>query len=175
MGGLIFILFFFPLTIILLLIWLFTRKKIFAQLIAIMWVGIIRLYLALSVLSFFWKKKEVEHSDICGEYIIDRKQFPGIQADWQYNHYSFEITKQNKFLFYCRNKDKIIKTYKGKVEFVTGYNSPRLIIHVDTPKHHVIEEKPTLYREVWNFYYVFKSPKYGNMFFSKGHWKPIDK
>ena len=175
MGGLILILFFFPITIILSLIWLFTRKKIFGQLIVIMWGGIIGLYLVLSVLSIFWKKKEVERSDIYGEYIIDRQQFPGRQADWQYNHYSFEITKQNEFLFYCRNKYKIIKTYKGKVEFVTGYNSPRLIINVDTPKHHVIEEKPTLYREVWKFFYVFKSPKYGNMFFSKGRWKPIDK
>lgn len=174
MGGLIFILFFFPLTIILSLLWLFTRKKIFAQLIAIMWVGIIGLYLILSLLSIFWKKKQVERSDIYGEYIINRELFSGRQADWQYNHYSLEITKQNEFLFYCRNKDKIIKTYKGTVEFVTGYNSPRLIIHVDTPKHHVIEEEPTLYREVWNFYYVFKSPKYANMFFSKGRWKPIE-
>ena len=163
--------FIFPLTIILAIIWLLTKHKFFGYLIGILWIGIFGLY----SFSNFWTKKELEKEDIYGEYIIDRTKFAGRQADWQYEHFRFEITKENGFIFYQTDNDKIIRTFKGKVEFLEAYNRPRIVLHMDTTKHHIIVDKPTLYRQVWTFYYVFNSPKFGNVFFTKGQWKPIDK
>jgi len=52
---------------------------------------------------------------------------------------------------------------------------PLLRIHRSAEMHHIIEEEPTLYRNVWSFYYVFKSQKFGNVFFKKGKWKALKK
>lgn len=166
--------FFFPILIIISLVWFFTRKKNLGQFVGVMWAGLIGLYLVIFIVSLFFKKKELNRNDIYGEYIIDRTKFAGKQSDWQYNSFRFEITPQNEFLFHVTDKEKIIKTYRGKVEFLKAYKSPRIIFHVDTPAYHVIEDTPTLYRQVWSFYYVFNSPIFSNVFFVKGHWVSID-
>ena len=85
----------------------------------------------------------------------------------------FEITKKNEFLFYLTDKEKVTKMYRGNVKFLEAYKGPRIVLSVDTPRHHIIEDVPTLYRSIWSFYYVFPSPKFGNVFFTKGKWKPI--
>lgn len=127
----------------------------------------------LSIISFFNSKKELEKEDLYGDYVIDRDKFAGKQADWQYNHYRYRITEDNKIFFYITEKEKIIKTIQGKVEIYEGYASPRLKITFDEP-FHIIDNNPTLYREVWSFYYVFYSDKYQNVFFKKGTWSSID-
>jgi hypothetical protein len=160
-----------PITGILLLTWLFTRKKVIGKILALVWIGILGLILSISIIHFLTGKKELDREDVYGEYIIDRSKFPGKQADWQYDHFRFEITRQNQFQFHLTDKEKIVKTYKGKVTFLESYARPRIVVHVDTPAHHIIEERPTLFRTVWGFYYVFNSPRYGNVFFIKGKWK----
>ena len=169
------VIFIVPLTGLLLLIWLVTRKKVFGKILGLIWLGIFGLIFLGAIIHFFTGKKEVDRDDIYGKYIIDRTKFPGKQADWQYDHFRFEITKQNEFLFHLTDKERITKTYKGTVEFLKAYIRPRVVLHVDTPRHHIIEDKPTLYRTVSSFYYVFHSPEFGNVFFTKGQWKPIDK
>ena len=166
-----------PLTGLLLLIWLVTGKKVFGKILGLIWLGIFGLFFlgAIIIIHFFPHKRELDRDDIYGEYIIDRTKFPGKQADWQYDHFRFEITEQNEFLFHLTDKGTITKTYKGTVEFLKAYIRPRVVLHVDTPRHHIIEDKPTLYRTVSSFYYVFHSPEFGNVFFTKGQWKPIDK
>lgn len=164
-----------PLTGLLLLIWLITRKKIFGKALGLLWIGIFGFVSLIIMIHFFIDKKELSRKDIYGQYIIDRTKFPGAQADWQYDHFRLEITPQNKFFFYLAEKDKIIKVYQGNVIFLESYTSPRIVLQVDTPRHHIINDKPTLYRNTWTFYYVFNSPKFGNVFFTKGQWKPIGK
>lgn len=164
-----------PLTGILLLIWLFTKKRFFGKALGCIWLGVLALILLVVVIGVFTSKKELDKNDVYGHYVIDRTKFPGLQADWQYNHFRFEITKQNEFLFHITDKQTIKHTYKGKVKFLETYDRPRIVLEVDTPHHHIINNKPTLYRTIWSFYYVFKSPKFGNVFFTKGNWKPIEK
>ncbi|QRR00195.1 hypothetical protein [Dyadobacter sandarakinus] len=41
------------------------------------------------------------------------------------------------------------------------------------PTHHILMDNPTTYRETWSFYLVFDSPKFGNVFFTKGDWEPL--
>jgi len=42
------------------------------------------------------------------------------------------------------------------------------------PTIHILASNPTTYRNAWNFYLVFNSPKFGNMFFKKGKWEEIE-
>jgi len=45
-------------------------------------------------------KMIVNENDTRGKYVIDREMFSGKQADWQYNHFRFEITNNDIFLFH---------------------------------------------------------------------------
>jgi hypothetical protein len=119
------------------------------------------------------KKMELDRNDVYGEYIIDTTRFYGQQAKWQYNHYRFEIKRNNKIVFHLTEKNKIVKTYIGNVEFLEGYIHPRIVIHFKDPVYHIVRENPTLYRDIWSFYYVFNSSEFGNVFFKKGKWEPI--
>jgi len=164
-----------PITVLLLLLWLFTKKRIFGKIAGGIWLGFIYLIILLFIVDFATSKKEIEKDDIYGDYVIDRDKFPGKQADWQYNHYRFTITKDNKILFYITEKERIIKTIKGKAEIKEYYTpSPRLKLIFEEPKFHIIADNPTLYREIWSFYYVFYSDKFQNVFFKKGTWHSID-
>ncbi len=131
--------------------------------------------IVLFLLTPFWTPMTASKSDNYGEYVIDRDMFKGKQADWQYNHYRFEIKEDNTFLFHVTNKEKILKTYKGTVSFI----SPRgesycVLIDVRGVIPQVIDLNPTMYTQTWSFYYVFKSRDYGNMFFKKGEWEPTE-
>ncbi|PTM03699.1 MAG: hypothetical protein DA405_09715, partial [Bacteroidetes bacterium] len=79
--GLIFIV--LPLTAVLLLIWLITRKKVFRVVLILIWSGLLGLIFLSSLLRPFFNKIELDRENYTGEYIIDRSYFAGQQADWQ--------------------------------------------------------------------------------------------
>jgi len=115
--------------------------------------GMLSLMAFVSVIKFFTEKKQLERNDIYGSYVIDRSMFSGKQADWQYNHFRFEITPQDSFKLYYMEKDRILKTYKAKVNFLNGYEY-RLTLKADSPGYHLIDPSPTLYRRIFSFYYA---------------------
>ncbi len=115
----------------------------------------------------FTTKMKVTKDKIYGEYVIDRNQFPGEQADWQYDNFKFKITKDNILHFSYKVSNDEYKTDLVSVKFLEHYYSDRLVIGKDSTRHHILVDNPTLYRGVWNFYYVFKSDKFGNVFFKK--------
>ncbi|MEM6263089.1 MAG: hypothetical protein AAGI38_11320 [Bacteroidota bacterium] len=117
---------------------------------------------------------ELSKNDYYGEYVINRDCFPGNQANWQYDHFRFEITDKDSIFFYVTKKDKVLKTYRGKISSTTPYSSARLIIEMEKPTHHILLSNPTTYRSTRDFYLVFKSPKFKNVFFKKGKWAPIE-
>ena len=170
--GFIFVL--LPISIILFLLWIFTKKKIFGIGLLIMWGGLISLLLLSFILRPLWEKKILEKSDFYGEYIIDRNYFSGKQADWQYNHFRFEIKENDSIYFYVTDGEIINKTYKGKISTLAPYKSARLVIEMEKPTHQILTTNPTIYREVWDFFMVFNSPKFHNMYFRKGEWKEIE-
>ena len=163
-----------PLTIILALAWLFTQSRLIGKTLKIIWLTVGGLVAFVLVLHFFFDKKEISHADILGEYVIDRRQFPGKQADWQYNHFRFEITPQQRLLFHRTDGERIIQTYTGRIKFLEAYKLPRTIWRADSPSYHIIRHTPTLYRTPFSLYYVFDSTRFGNVFFTKGKWKPIN-
>ena len=171
--GILFVLF-IGITIVLLILSLIFKKKIFGKIILGLWLFFISIPILYTIESIFTTRKEIEKNDIYGSYVINRNKCEGKQADWQYNHFRFKITEDNKIFFYITEKENIIKTIEGTVEFNHGNTSPQIKLNFEAPKFHVLLENPTLYREIWSFYYVFESNKYGNMFFTKGNWKSID-
>jgi len=171
---------FLTLILVFVIIMIANRKKSQAEINHILkaWLIVIGILISLPLLAFLISplttKMIVDPSDIYGEYVIDREMFKGKQTDWQYDHYRFEIKKDNTLLFYVTDKEKILKTHKGHVTFLAPYASSRIVIHINQPRHHILESNPTMYREIWSFYYVFESKYYGNMFFKKGEWEEID-
>ena len=174
MAGLGFIFVLLPISIILFLLWIFTKKKSFGMALLIIWGGLI----SLLVLSFVFRplseKKILDKSDFYGEYIIDRNYFSGKQADWQYNNFRFEIKENDSIYLYVTDGKIINETYKGKISTLAPYKSARLVIETEKPTHHILTTNPTIYRGVWDFFMVFYSPKFHNMYFRKGEWKEIE-
>ena len=128
----------------------------------------------MSIISILSKKMILDKSDFYGEYTIDRNYFSGKQADWQYNNFRFEIKKNDSIYFYVTDGEKINKTYKGTISATSTRKSARIRIKMEKPNHHILKTNPTIYREPWNFFLVFKSPKFNNMYFRKNDWKKIE-
>lgn len=159
-------------TLILLLVSHLTKKKIFIKLSFVIWILVVVLFLIIILINFLNSKTNVEKNDYYGAYIIDKKKFKGENADWQYNHYRFEITKDDELNLYVTDKNKVLKIYKRKIEFKEGSASPHLKI-INENQNFILESEPTLYRNSCDFYLVFKTKPYSNMFFKKGEWKTI--
>lgn len=162
-----------PLSIILFFLWFVSKKSFFLYGLKGLWVVILALTVLSIILRPFREKKVLDKEDYYGEYIIDRNFFKGEQADWQYNHFRFKITSTDSIYFYVTEGERIVETFKGTIEKSTHYSSVRIKTKMDQPNHHILQTYPTTYREIWDFYLVFKSPKYHNMYFRKGKWKSI--
>ncbi|MBO0360532.1 hypothetical protein J0X19_21400 [Hymenobacter sp. BT186] len=175
--NLFFIFILLPLTLILVvaffITWLSTGKTIFGKILGILWLFVLSLVI-LSMIARASLSTDIERDDIYGEYVIDRTKFPGKQADWQYNHFRFEITERNKLFFHVTEGINVTRTYSSEVSFTTSSRNPHIILYPTIPTHHIISDNPTLYTNTSEFYYVFHSPKFGNVFFKKGEWEPIE-
>jgi hypothetical protein len=164
----------FPISIILVIAWLFSRSNLLLKILIITWGCVFSLIAISWLVETLTMKKNLHQEDIYGDYVIDKTKFAGPEANWQYDHFRFSITTKNKFVFYITNKDKIVCTYTGDVSISDVYTQPRITIAIPEPGYHLIDSTPTLYRTHTSFYYVFKSPKFGNVFFTKGKWRPQD-
>ncbi|MEQ1733795.1 MAG: hypothetical protein ABL940_08985 [Bacteroidia bacterium] len=125
------------------------------------------------VVNFITSKTVVEQNDVYGKYSIDNTMFAGKQANWQKQHFEFEITKDDTLRFYVLNNGKKIRTDKRKIIFTnTGYVSAlwKFNLENDSLTHHCISSTPILYRYPFKFRYVFLSKKYNNMYFVKKRW-----
>jgi hypothetical protein len=130
---------------------------------------IIVIYLVfVGVYWFFFEKYTLSKKMVYGEYVIDRSKFSGYQADWQYEHYKIEISKDDT-LHLIVDFDGNITEYKKKIYFVNGYANARwtFVNSPDAGTHHIIQSTPYLFRTRHSYYYVFYSEKYGNVFFKK--------
>ena len=145
-----------------------TKKKIFIKLFFGFWSIIFFLIGTIFLVDFVNSKTKVSKKDIIGKYYVDKNMFKGKNADWQYEHFDFEITSYDEFiLFEYFDSGKIKSVHKGKVNYIEGYASPHLKITNLNPEHQIVDKEPLLVRGNWSFYYVFKSKKFGNMFFKK--------
>ena len=160
-----------PLTAILLLIWLISGKFIVGKTLGLIWLGIFGLVTLSLIIQLLTAKKVLKKKDYYGQYIIDRDFFRGKQADWQYDHFRFEIRENDTIYFHITNNEKILKTYFGKISTTSPHGSEILVINMIQPIHHITTSNPTIYRSAWSFYLVFYSPMFNNVYFKKGKWK----
>ncbi|TJZ51810.1 hypothetical protein FAZ15_19885 [Sphingobacterium olei] len=163
-----------PLSGILLVIWLISKRSIFGKALGLIWIGVAAMGLLSVTIQWLFAQKVLSKNDYYGTYVIDRDYFKGRQADWQYNSFRFEIRNNDSIYFYVADKDKIINTVKGTIQTVKPYESHRLMINMEQPGHHILATDPTTYRNAWNFFLVFNSKKFKNMYFKKGKWKKLE-
>ncbi|NBB26868.1 hypothetical protein [Cellulophaga sp. BC115SP] len=168
------ILFVVSLSAILLITWFITGKNHWGKTIGFLWLGLLAMAMFLSGLKWILGKPNLEKDDYYGQYIVDRTYFSGKQADWQYNHFRFEIKDNDSLYFYLTEKEKIMRTYVGKIKVTENYISEHLLINMPQPTHHILSSNPTTYRYPWYFHLVFYSPKFNNLYFKKGKWEAID-
>jgi hypothetical protein len=107
----------------------------------------------------------VDKDKIVGIYEIDNEFYPGKNADWQKSHFRFQIKEDSTFILFSRLADKSEKQYIGKISWANEATE-KWSVKMLNP-HHVIDNHPVLYREKFGFYYVFRSKRFGNMFFRK--------
>lgn len=173
--NLFFSLVFLPGSLLLLIVAGVTRKRIFLQLLAVGWIVVVGMLILSTMTRPLFETIQLEKSDYYGSYVIDRSQFPGRQANWQYNTFRLDIRHNGEVAFYVTDKEEVLKTYLGEMSTVKPYSSHRPIFWMQQPTHHIVSSNPTVYRRGRQFYLVFESPHFGNVFFTKGDWKPIDK
>lgn len=143
-------------------VWMYvkTREKVYLK--SILSVGV---FVCVVVGLYFYGYNPITKDRVVGVYEIDNRFYPGENADWQKEHFSFEITEDSEFLFNEKLKDGSIKTIRGKVDWYR-VSPPMLYRIVMEREHPLVDEHPSLYRGNRKFYYVFET-KYGNMFYRK--------
>lgn len=131
-----------------------------------MWIAAFAfLVLGLS-LEYYNRPTPLQKSDVIGTYQIDRKFYPGPNAEWQYAHFAFSILPSDSIIFVEANENGTSqKIYQHQLQWVQGIKATWRVIADSTS--HVLENPPTLYRHRHHFYYVLNSRKFGKMFFRK--------
>lgn len=99
MAGLGFIFVLLPMSIILFLLWIFTKKKFFGVALLIMWSGLITLLVLSFILSPLWEKKVLDKSDFYGQYIIDRNYFQENKRIGNTTIFDLRLKKMIQYIF----------------------------------------------------------------------------
>lgn len=141
------------------------RDRTYLQSIAVLWMVPFGLISVLVFSSWFFGLTNVDKEKIIGKYAVDERFYPGSNADWQKKHYRFEVRPNDTFVFFERLADGSEKEYTGRIKWANE-RVEKWSISMDSP-HHVVPKHPVLFREQFGFYYVFKTKKFGNMFFRK--------
>lgn len=142
-----------------------SKDKIFFKKALILWLLVASFIGIVVLLSWYFSPISVDKHLIIGTYEIDTKLYPGKNANWQKEHFRFQITEDDQFIFYERLADKTERVSYGRVKWAKE-RTEKWSILIEKP-HHVIDQHPVLYRSNRGFYYVFRSKLFGNMFFRK--------
>jgi hypothetical protein len=156
----------FTTSVIFLIIYGRTKNKSYLKKAALPWIVV---FVMVGFISYSWWSaslpRVIDKNYIVGTYEIDANFYPGKNATWQKEHFRFQITRDDKFIFYDRLADKSEREYHGSVTWAHE-NPEKWSIQMEEP-HHVIDPHPVLYRDQKQIYYVFRSKLFGNMFFRK--------
>ncbi len=158
-----------PLTGMLCIPWLLTRRKIVRDLLCFTWLGVLALVLIAVLVRWKTAKTNLEKADYIGEYVVHRSHYPGAREEWQFEHFPFTISENDSICFYAIDKGRIREKYTRTISTTLGNTSKRLRLAMYQPTHHILASNPTTYRSAWSIYLVFHSPNINNVFFRKAH------
>jgi hypothetical protein len=149
---------------------LITKKSLYWKMLLYTWVPF--LFIILCVVTVIWLENDVvlAKKDFYGTYRINRDYFPGEDAEWQYDHFKFDILENDSIHFYVTKNDSVVRVYKGKVFFNESYKSVRIRFDMLSPVHHVMSDQPLIIRSRWDFDIVMHSSLFNNMYFEKTSW-----
>ena len=159
-----------PTTPLLLLVWIYkyiTKRDHFALFLLLKIWGIC---IVLVTLAYFinplFDPMEVNQNDNFGTYEVIDNLYNKEQSKWQHDNFEITINKDDYLRIYRLIPNRKILD-SVRFEF-TGSSNNRIKLFSNTNHHHIIADSPALYRKKFNyFYYVFKSKKFGNVFFTK--------
>ncbi|HEX2616684.1 MAG TPA: hypothetical protein VHL57_04025 [Flavobacteriales bacterium] len=136
---------------------------------AIGFVGLIGLFVLLGLFQVWAAPTTVERDDVIGTYRVDKTMFAGEEANWQHDHFRLTITESDTVILESMDLNGQWHTFTRRIRPVLGHRSYlwRFPTEGDDCVHHVLANTPTLHREQFGFYYTFRSPRFGNMFFRK--------
>ncbi len=103
--------------------------------------------------------------DVIGRYCVDPSIYPGAQADWQRQHFWFDVGAGGKFILHEVLDDGSRRQIQGQLTWHRG--PPDLWTVAPAEPHHVLAQAPLLFRSDKRFFYVMRSPQFGNMFFRR--------
>jgi hypothetical protein len=104
-------------------------------------------------------------ADVIGRYCVDPSIYAGAQAEWQRQHFWFDVGPGGKFILHELLDDGSRRQIPGKLTWHRG--PPDLWTVAPTEPHHVLAQAPLLFRSDKRFFYVMRSPQFGNMFFRR--------
>lgn len=142
-----------------------TRDSYHLKQIALIWCVPFLFFGSLFFVSWYLSPVQISKGSIVGCYEVDDRFYSGPNAQWQKKHFRFEVTSKNTFVLYERLADQTDKPFVGQVNWA-NQRPERWSVTMKTP-HHVVDRHPTLYRQQSGFYYVFRTKKFGNMFFKR--------
>lgn len=128
------------------------------------------LVVSLGIYGKITSPMNVDRDDVIGTYRVDREMFAGEQADWQYEHFILTIEDHDTVVLHSKDLHGTWHTFKRPVvPVLDGVYSYlwRFPTEGDSTVHHILSNTPTLHRQQWSFYYSFRSPRFGNVFFRK--------
>ena len=152
--------------VLLVLYFVMHRRKAFLYAIFAIWVPQILFALIVGIIIWINQPRPLTTDVLIGNYVIDTTFFRGKNAEWQKHTFRLCLSKDSLIL-YEKLADGSEKQFRGKVSWESGPPAKWSVSMIDA--HHVVDPHPTLYRTTngHKFYYVFKSKKFGNMFFRK--------
>ncbi len=154
------------LSVSLVLYFIFAKKRKALYALGILWGMVFLLILLAFALDQRRRPIQLTKADFVGDYRIDTTFYPGRNARWQYHRFAFRILESDSILFLAIN-DKGTRINVFRHEILVGDGSHYFWNVLADTTSHVIRHPPTLYRSHSRFYFVFRSDRYGNMFFRK--------
>ncbi len=144
--------------LILLVVFLLTKSRAAGTI----FIGFTLLPFAAFLLAWLFNPTVPTRSEIIGDYEIDRSRYPGPNADWQHANYALKITDSEVILTDARSS----KVWKSHIDW---FDDPayRWKFLGSRKRHHLLAEGPAIIRDSFSYYYVFRSPLYGDVFFTK--------
>lgn len=128
------------------------------------------LVISLGIYGKITSPMNVDRNEVIGTYHVDRDMFAGEEADWQYEHFTLTIGEHDTVILRSKDMHGTWHTFKRPlIPVVDGAYSYlwRFPTEGDSTVHHILSNTPTLHRQQWGFYYSFRSPRFGNVFFRK--------